>query len=231
MREKRWLLVMVCILFVTSFAAAQDGFRGRPITNNISMPTGYCLNKGEFLVGIGPIGFGVTDQVQVGTNILLWLFQDYNANVKISFIKTKTMAFAAGLRIDYLNLKVTGADQGFTFLSPYVVISPRIGSKTILHVAGKYSYITGNGEIEDAEVEQTASGTRIFGGLEHGFSNRTKFLAEVGYDFTFDGITIGGAVMFGWKNFRLKLGVQYYNPEGTSGFTLPAVGLWWRFQG
>ena len=220
-----------CTVWAFSEAAAQTGFKGRPITNNISMPTGYTVNRGEFLVGIGPIGFGVTDQVQIGTNVFLWLFQDYNASMKVSFVKTRASAFAVGLRVDYLSLRVFGVDQGFTFLYPYAAFSTRTGPNTLLHVAGKYSIISGDGEIEDAEIKETASGTRVYGGLEHGFSNRTKFLAEIGYDFTFEGITLGGAVLFGWNHFRLKLGVQFYNPEGTSGFTLPVIGLWWRFKG
>ena len=50
---------------------AQPGFADRPITNNAFAPTGYSLHRGEFTVGIGPVAFGVTENVQVGTNVLL----------------------------------------------------------------------------------------------------------------------------------------------------------------
>ena len=36
---------------------------------------------------------------------------------------------------------------------------------------------------------------------------------------------------FGWSKFRLKLGVIYFNPQGVGDFTLPVIGLWWRFKG
>ena len=54
---------------------AEGNFKGKPITNNIDMPTGNTLNEGEFTVGIGPIGYGVTDKVQVGTGVIeiIWL--------------------------------------------------------------------------------------------------------------------------------------------------------------
>ena len=71
---KRALIVVLLLAFTTT-AFAEVGFEGRPITNNLWAPTGYTLNSGEFLVGLGPIGFGISDNIQVGTNILLFLFQ------------------------------------------------------------------------------------------------------------------------------------------------------------
>ena len=50
----------LAFLVLTSAAFGEGNFKGRPITNNIGMPTGYTLNKGEFTVGLGPIGFGIT---------------------------------------------------------------------------------------------------------------------------------------------------------------------------
>ncbi len=39
------------LLVFTSSAFSQEGFEGRPITDNVWMPTGYTLNKGEFKIG------------------------------------------------------------------------------------------------------------------------------------------------------------------------------------
>jgi hypothetical protein len=227
---KRISLVLLLVIFITSGVFSQTGFRGRPITNNISMPTGYTLNQNEFLIGLGPIGFGITNNIQIGTNILLYLFQVYNGNIKISFIKTESMAFAAGFSIKYFNLDVFGAEENFIALSPYVVVSPRIGSKTLLHIGGQYVSFSSDANIDDAEIESTTDGTRLFLGLEQSISNKTKFLVEGGYDIDFEGFTIGGAVLFGWKSFRLKLGVTIYNPKDFETFTLPIIGLWWRFN-
>jgi len=232
---KKVLTIGLLLIYLVSSAFAEVGFRERPIINNLSMPTGYTLNQGEFLIGIGSIGFGITDNIQLGTNVLLFILQDYNASLKISLAKTKTFAIATGIRVDYFNLDVfVDDDEGeasFTFLSPYIVISPKLSPKTTLHIGGQYSYISGEAEIDDAEAKASSSGTRVYTGLEYSFSHKTKFLAEGGYDITFEGFSIGGGVLFGWEKFRLKLGVTYYNPKDTNGFTLPNIGLWWRFKG
>ncbi len=101
-----------------------------------------------------------------------------------------------------------------------------------MHLQAQYSYFSGESDIEDAEAKSTSAGTSVSAGLEYSFSQKTKFLAEGGYDVTFEGFRLGGGVLFGWEKFRLKLGVGYYNPEGVNeGFTLPVIGLWWRFVG
>ncbi len=219
-------------LFLTSSAFAGVGFKGRPITNNLWMPSGYSLNQGEFTVGIGSIGFGITDKIQVGTNILPFLFQYYNANVKVSLIKSPSMAFATGIDLGHFNLDVLDAEPSFTSLSPYLALTPKIGEKINLHLAGQYSYFSSEADIEEAEVKWTSKGTSVSAGMEYIMSHKTRFLAEASYDTTFKGFRLGGGVLFGWEKFRLKLGVGYYNPEGANGgFTLPLIGLWWRFKG
>jgi hypothetical protein len=228
---KKTVAIVLTVLFVASPAFAEVGFRGRPITNNLWMSTGYTLNRGEFIVGIGPIGFGVTDNVQVGTNILLFLFQFYNANVKVSLVEKADMALAVGLSLGRFDLAVFDSDASFTTLSPYVSVSPKLSENTTLHLGGQYSYFSSDADIEDAEAEASSSGTSVFAGLEYSMTHKTKFLVETGYDLTFEGMRLGGGVLFGWEKFRLKLGVSYFKPEGTDGFTFPHIGLWWRFMG
>ena len=82
--------------------------------------------------------------------------------------------------------------------------------------------------MDETEVTATANGTNISTGIEHTYSNRTKFLADIAYDTTFEGMRVGGAVLFGWDKFRLKLGLSYFTAE--EGFAFPIVGLWWRFD-
>lgn len=232
---KRFFIIGLLLIFLTSSSIAEVGFKGRPITNNVMRPTGYTLNRGEFIVGLGSIGFGITDNVQVGTNLLLFLFQVYNANLKVSLINTESSAFALGISVNSFNLDVGADEIGFTSLSPYAVYTTKMGESTNLHLGGQYSTFSGEADIDDAEASETSSGTSLFAGVEYSFSHKTKFLAEGGYDLTFEGFRIGGAVLFGWENFRLKLGVNYFSvTDGNNdriGFTFPVIGLWWRFEG
>ncbi len=231
---KRLSIVLIVLALLSTAAFAKVGFQGRPITNNLMIPTANTLNESEILIGIGPIGYGISDNIQVGTNILLFLFQDYNFNIKLSLINSKKFVFGAGLRVDYFNLSALTGDEdkmGFTFLSPFAVITTRLNKKLAFHIGGQYSYITGEGDIEDAKVTSSLSGTRIFAGLEHSMSYKTKFLIDGGYDIEFEGLFVGSGLLMGWEKFRLKFGVTYYNPKGAnSGFALPNIGLWWRFK-
>ncbi len=225
--------VVFLLLVFSSTVFAQEGFANRPITNNLWTPTGYTLNKGEFTVGIGPIGFGVTDNVQVGTNVLLFLFQVPNANLKFNVSKSSTSAFGVGVDLLHFSLDIFDGnnDESFTVFSPYASFTNNIGDKTSVHISGQYSFFASDADIDDAEAESSSLGTSVSGGIEYSFSGKTKFLADIGYDATFEGLRLGGGVLFGWTKFRLKLGVAYFNPAGVGDFTLPQIGLWWRFRG
>lgn len=220
--------LLVCLSFGTF---GEKGFEGRPITSNMTMATGFTLNKGEFLVGLGSIGFGISDNVQVGTNVFLYLLQDYNANLKISFIKTEEKALALGFKVHSFDLDVDEEESGFTSFSPFAAFSTKVSKNTFLHIGGQYSYFSGPEEIGDALAIATSVGTSAYLGIEHSYSHKTKFLAEIGYDFTFEGFRIGGAVLWGWKYFRLKLGVNYFKPKCTGGFIFPVLSFRWRFGG
>ncbi len=208
-----------------------EGFKNRPLTNNMNMPTGYSLQKGEFKIGLGStVEFALTDNIQLGTNILLYLFQIYNASLKVSLLNTDGLAVAAGVKYSQFSLTVFDDEETFNSFAPFIAISKDISPDIRLHISGHYSYFT-NEDITDAEAESNSNGTSASGGLEFAVSEKTRFLAETGYDFTFKGIRAGGAFVWGWEHFRLKLGVNYFKPESSKdGFTLPSIGIWWRFK-
>jgi hypothetical protein len=227
---KTLFTIGVALLIFTSSAFAEGNFKGRPIVNNIDMPTGNTLNQGEFTVGLESIGFGVTNNLQVGTNILPYLVQYHNVNVKVNLVESPNMALATGVDFGRFDLDIVGVGTDFNSLSPFVALSTRVSPATTLHFAGRYSHFSD--DIDGAEPEEISTGTSASVGVDYSLSNRTKFLAEAGYDATFDGPRLGGAVLFGWRRFRLKLGVNYYNPEdANASFTLPIISLWWRFNG
>jgi len=225
---KAFILILCFVLPVF----AQNGFNGRPIIHNIGMPTGHILNAGEVIVGIGPIGFGVSERIQFGTNFLLFLFHNYNANAKISLFKTNDAALSVGVDVRQFYLDISGSLTSFVSTSPFLAFSKELDPKTDLHLSGYLSHISDRNKIKDAEIDGMAQGTIVSAGLSYDYSNRTKFLAETGYDMTFDGYRFGGAVLFGWKTFRLKLGLNCFDPKGgEKKFISPVIGLWWRFGG
>ena len=210
---------------------SSTGFSRRPITNNVWMPTGYTLNQREFNIGIGPVGYGVTPQVQLETNLLLYVVQVPNANLKVNIMRSSHSALSVGVFWANFMANYDGGRSPFTTLAPYLAFSTKVSQRTAVHIAAQLSHFSGDIDISDTEVESYSSGTSLFGGLEHTVSAKTKFLADIGYDATFKGARLGGAVLFGWETFRLKLGVSYFSPKNSPAFTLPVIGLWWRFRG
>ena len=228
----RTMVSIVFLLFAGSLSFSNSGFDGRAITNNVALPTAYTLNKGEFLLGIGPLAFGVSDKFQIGANVLSFAFGAPNVNMRLNFLNTSEHAFAAGVGVGRTVARVYSNDVTFLSWQPFIAYSRSLSPNTFFHSSLNLSTFANDEDVKNAEPLSYWRGTSIDAGIEYGYSNRTKFLAEGGYDFTFKGPRLSGAVLWGWKTFRLKLGVGYYNPKGLSNaFISPVIGLWWRFGG
>ena len=227
-----WVLTAMILAGICGTAVAETGFAGRPITTNAFAETGYTLHRDEFAIGIGPIEYGITENFQVGTNLLLWAFQIYNGDLKVAFTKNERGAVAGGFAVYSLELKDedTGDEGDYLAMVPYLAGSWRVTDNTLMHAYGRYAYLEAeeSDDVDEPEPEELTSGTGVYLGVEHSRSNRTKFLADFGYDATFKGLRGGAAVLFGWSTFRLKLGLSYFGAD--DGFFFPIIGLWWRFR-
>jgi len=223
--KKILMALMACLLFIGP-ALAEPGFRGRAPLNNVSMPTGFTLNQGEFLIGLGPVGYGFSNRFQFSTNILLYLAQVYNGDLRYRLLKSDSLNIAAGVRFDYLSLHEFTHQTEFLATSPYISLSSRVNDRLTFHLSRQWLLFSSDlDDVEDAVREQVR-GTSLMLGLEYDVSPRTKMLAEAGYDATFRGPRLGGAVLFGWEIFRLKLGVTWIRLEGGCHFAMPVIGLW-----
>jgi len=227
------IISMLVLLIGVSSAVAEPGFTGRRITSNAFMPTGHTLNASEFTVGIGSIEFGIIDNFQVGTNILLWAFQIYNGSAKFShqINDETTLGIGVGIASMSLDIDEGDGDVGFLGISPYAAVSFDLTGSTTAHFAGQFSHYSSDSDdsdIEDVEANAAVQGSSIFAGIEHSLSARTKLVLDGGYDATFEGARVSGGFLWGWERFRLKLGVSYF--AAGDGFTFPLIGLWWRFD-
>ncbi len=228
--KKILMAIMACLLFMGP-ALAEPGFRGRAPLNNVTMPTGFTLNQGEFLIGLGPVGYGFSDRFQFSTNILLYLAQVFNGDLRCRLLKSDSLNVAAGAKFDYLSSSGLPDHTEFLSTSPYLAVSSRISSRLSLHLCGQWSFFSSDEDAIQDVVRERIQGTSVLAGLEYDVSPRTKMLAEAGYDATFRGPRLGGAVLFGWETFRLKLGVTWIRLEEGFHFAMPVIGLWWRFKG
>jgi len=206
-------------------------FAGRPITTNLSLPTGSILNRGEVLLGIGPVAYGISGRLQIGADALALITGVFNADARAALIKSEAFAVALGLDWATFRLTADGVKRDFTRLSPFLAVSPRISGKTTLHFGGRYAEFRGKTDIKAAERSNDVDGTLIYSGLDLNLSGGTKLLTEIGYDLTFDIYRSGAAFLFGGRTFRLKLGLQYFKPRDFDGYSRFIAGIWWRFGG
>ncbi len=212
---------------------SRRGFKDRNILNVMGMPTAYALKKNEFIIGLGSVYYGINDHLQVGTNLLLFLLQDRNVQIKTNLYKTSKYAFATGLRFDHFALKTFGVDTNYSFLSPYGAFSLSTSEKVKLHFSGHYSmgWNSKDTDINDAEADWFVQGSNTSLGIELSASHRTKFVGEFAYDYTYEGTRFGGAILWGWEKLRLKVGLNSYSYKNVSNIIVPSFNIWWRFDG
>jgi hypothetical protein len=209
----------------------ETGFEGRPIVNNVSIPTGTTLAQREIILGLGNVCLGLTNRLQVSTNVLLYLLQIYNGALKYGIHQSESFNLSAGLEFNYVNIGEGEDKFEFSSISPYLAASYKASERWNIHVMGRLSKFAGYEEIQGVEVLGYITGTTLMAGLDYSLSRRMKLLAEAGYDASFKIVHLSSAVLFGWNSFRLKLGVNYFRPENYHpGITLPVIGLWWRFR-
>lgn len=226
---KRCVLLVLILGSVITPLIAQTPFENRPLPHGLTMPTGSVLNHREAIVGLGYVAFGVTDRCQVGTDLLAIFFKTYGVDLKYAAIKNDSSSLSVGLNVRFFYMNVIGTENHFLSTSPFLAYTKKVGQYTRLHIGGMFSFFTGNEDVQDADVESSIVGSSFYIGTEHDLTPRIKFLTEAGYDLTFKGSRIGGGFLFGWTKFRLKLGAQYYNPDGPADFVNYVIGLWWRF--
>lgn len=232
---KKLFTITAFLLLIVTFLQAADGFKGRPITTNVWMPTGYTLHDCEFMIGFGSIAYGITEEAQLETNVLLDLLTLFNAGIKVNVLNDENGSLAVGAQylhfnVNTFNLYNYSDDNKFIIdlISPYIGFTSILDEDWKVHIGGNYSYLMSDISIDSIEVSGFFSGTSVSAGLEYSLSNKTKFLGDFSYDLTFKSIKPGGAVLWGWKTFRLKIGGGVIIHKSSLTF-VPVIDMWWRF--
>lgn len=204
----------------------------------VQMPTAYTTNRGEWQLGIGPVTYGITDHIEIGTDIGTFLFGGFMLGAKVNvFRETRRMPCAVGVSAGYLSKLFTVpflndstdhgqyASAGVT-LSRWLAFSDTTAKGRMgLHANCNYNYTL-------SEPESTLfkrAGFNLGVGFDVFITTHTRLIIEgltnLG-DFSPRGL-IG--VHWAWQNFNLKLGVG--STGGVRIPVYPTLGLFWRFGG
>lgn len=220
---RRLVLVAVFLFLLAGIAGAVIDEEHR-LTSAHWMPTAYTLNKGEILIGIGPLAYGVADKLEVGTNMLLDILQILNISGKYNFVDGRNFALAGNVSFQHFSL----LDVNYNALGIGANVSIPINPKFKLHTGASYVYIP-DLDIEGEDFKGTSAiGSTIPLDFEYVMDAHNAILGGAAYDITFEGFRVGASYLHSWQKFNLQLGGGFGSFAGYTLF-MPTIGIWWRF--
>lgn len=190
---------------------------GQQMTHLFLTPTAHTLRVGEWQIGIGPIAFGITNDLMLGTNILGDILTIFNIQAKFRVLNTSSFALSAIANFVSAGM-LWGVDLPNAGLSFGPVMSWTIAPKSCVH-AGLYLSAFGLGGLRGIGFGS------LFGGADFALTQDLAGLVEFVTGDT--GVGVGGGVEWRLGTFRLKGGVIAAIGEQVG--AIPWVDLYWRF--
>lgn len=222
MRKTIIMILVVLFCAISAYSIIDDEHR---LIQAHTIPTAYTLNEDEFQVGIGPVYYGITEDFQVGTNMLSNILGVFNADAKYNFLDKPGLGLAGGAGWMYFKI----ADDSYNALLLSLNASFVLKSNLKLHTGGTVALIPDFDLDEDTTYTGgAASGTMVPVELEYNLSEHSAILAGAGYDLSFGAFSAGASYLHSWEKFNLKVGAHYTAGDGWDYIT-PIIGLWWRW--
>lgn len=197
------LLVIATLLF-SSLSRAEWN---RTFGYTHMLPSPYTIPAGRLVFGTY-VGLGVTDFLDVGTNVLMDLYQVYNAQAKASIVRTEV--FAAALTFgfqtyNYKDLDSANPDLQITSYQPGGVLAFALAEELAWFVGGNIQFSKVSLVENGITKSGYAQGSRGETDLAFAYSKTSALSAGVSYDFSYD--LIGFGLSHHWSGFQLGLHV------------------------
>ena len=132
------LIVSVLVLAAAAPEARASKVENPQFAYTHMQPSPFTLPAGRLVYGT-ELAFGLTDFLQVGTNILRDFFRMYNANAKLSLVDYPSFAFGLTGGFEYFNYKnISSSNPDFQVTSylPGAVAAFALLPRVALVVAG-----------------------------------------------------------------------------------------------
>ncbi len=189
-------------------------------------PTAATLQGGEFMIGLGNSGYGLSDSFMVTTSLLADALGVPNLVAKARLWQSEDfrLAAAAGL-IHAGRIKATAGQFG-------VLLDSQSNSRFISHSMFGVEGANTDANPYSGAAAQLQVGTRVQSGYECILNNWDRILVSPVYNF--DSKSVGGyaSYLFIWDHFHLSLGIASQDLTklrfSTAGY-LPRVDFYWRF--
>jgi len=190
------------------------------------LPSPYTVQAGYLSYGT-TIAYGITDQVQVSTNVLKDFYQIYNVDVKLALADYQDFATALTLgyeTFNYKNISSSNPDLSVSSVKPGFIVAISVSDPVAIYFGGSWSV---------SQTRFLGSGVEI-SGLLHGILTQTDIAwryqdidenghanvlaAGATYDVVYK--TFGVGLSHHWPGFHL--GAHYY-PNATEGKIQPIL--------
>ncbi len=204
----------------------------------VQMPTAFTTNQGEWQLGFGPVTYGITDHIEIGTDLVNLLFGGFMVGAKVNLMKeTHKVPFALGINAGYRSVlfgEELERDSVTHYLSTGLTLSrwlARVDSTTKgrvgFHLNCNYNFQVAGPDTSSTRFRR--EGFNFGVGFDVFITTHTRIIVE-GLtnleNFAPRGVV---GVHWAWQNFNLKLGV---GGPGTADIPVyPQLGLYWRFGG
>ncbi len=208
------IILFLCFLITTVSEAAEN----KLFSFTHMLPSPFTLPAGRLVYGT-ELAFGVTDFLQVGTNILRDFFKFYNANAKVSLIDYPNFAFAltgGWESYNYKNISATNPSIQITSWMPGAVVSFALAPPLALFVGGNAVFSKTTLVTSGIETSGFIRGANFETDLSWSYNPQKKkrvgnvLSSGVSYDFTYKLYGLG--ISHHWPGFHF--GVHYY-PQAT----------------
>lgn len=181
-----WALVMTMMISIGGLA--EDA----PEIFGLRQPTAYTLREGEWIIGLGPIFYGLTDKFQLGTNIIADIFTVFNISGKLNVSSLPESQTEMAVALDLFTVGFLPSEITFGG-----VISRALHEKLTNHIGFELS-LSRDGAIISGALES------IFFAVDYGLASDLKLLTEL--DLTPNRARIGAGVLLKAGDLRLKAG-------------------------
>lgn len=202
-------LALALTLFQGTASAGENALFGYP--HLLSSP--YTLPAGTLIFGTD-VAYGVTDFLQVGTQLLSNFYKVYNANAKISFIDYPDFAFAltgGWQRYNYKDIAVANPDVSVESWQPGVVTAVAVLPSLAWFVGGNLNFTQATLITDSIVTSGYTQGAAVESDLAFAYNPKKKRIgnvlsAGVSYDLTYKLLGVG--ISHHWPGFHF--GVHYY---------------------
>ncbi len=179
------------------------------------LPSPFTLPGGKLLLGTA-VAFGVTDFLQIGTNLLADFYQNYNASLKLAIFENEVTAFAltgSFQRYNPSTFSASNPDEWINSYQPGAVVAVAILPKVAAFFGGSLNFSEQTLPGSNIDRSSLFRGATIESDLSWAYNPPTKrkdlgnvLATGVSYDLNYKLLGVG--LSHYWPGFHL--GFHYY---------------------